>query len=489
MPKKYFNYKTKMTNKVVANADQAVEDIRDGATLMLGGFGLCGIPENSIAALLKKGVKNLTCISNNAGVDDFGIGLMLKTHQVKKMISSYVGENKEFERQLLSGELEVELTPQGTLAERIRAGGAGIPAFYTPAGVGTEVAEGKQVREFDGKKYIEEKWLKADFAIIKAWKGDTAGNLIFKGTTQNFSPMMAAAGKITIAEVEELVPAGSLDPAQIHTPGIYVQRIFQGKNYEKRIEQRTTAPHAPRGGAKNADSETKLAFGELKVAPPLGAGLDKNQIAQRIAREVKDGYYVNLGIGIPTLVANYIPEGINVVLQSENGLLGIGPFPTEENVDADLINAGKQTVTMIDGSSLFSSAESFAMIRGGHVDLTILGAMEVSENGDIANWKIPGKMVKGMGGAMDLVASADNIIVAMQHVNKAGESKLLKSCNLPITGLACVKKIVTELAVLEVMPEGGFKLLETAPGITVEDVKKATEGKLIIADDVKEMVF
>ena len=215
--------------------------------------------------------------------------------------------------------------------------------------------------------------------------------------------------------------------------------------------------------------------------------LDKNQIAKRIAQELREGYYVNLGIGIPTLVANYIPEGMNVVLQSENGLLGIGPFPTEENVDADLINAGKQTITMVPGSALFSSAESFAMIRGGHVDLTILGAMEVSENGDIANWKIPGKMVKGMGGAMDLVASAKNIIVAMQHVNKDGESKLLKKCSLPITGLNCVKKIVTELAVLEILPEGGFKLLETAPGVSVEDVQKATEGKLVIGDDIVEM--
>jgi 3-oxoacid CoA-transferase A subunit len=206
---------------------------------MLGGFGLCGIPENCIAALLKKGVNNLTCISNNAGVDDFGIGLMLKTRQVRKMISSYVGENQEFERQLLSGELEVELIPQGTLAERIRAGGAGIPAFFTPAGVGTEVAEGKEIREFNGKLYLMEQWLKADFAIVKAWKGDTSGNLIFRGTARNFNPMMAAAGKITIAEVEELVEVGTLDPNDIHTPGIYVQRIFEGKNYQKRIEQRT----------------------------------------------------------------------------------------------------------------------------------------------------------------------------------------------------------------------------------------------------------
>lgn len=229
-----------MINKEVSNADEAIHDIADNSTLMLGGFGLCGIPENCIAALVKKGTKGLTCISNNAGVDDFGIGLMLKTRQVKKMISSYVGENAEFERQLLSGELEVDLIPQGTLAERIRAGGAGIPAFFTPAGYGTEVAEGKEVRAFDGKMHLLESWLKADFALVKAWKGDKSGNLVFKGTARNFNPMMAMAGKITIAEVEELVEVGELDPNQVHTPGIYVQRIFQGKAYEKRIEQRTT---------------------------------------------------------------------------------------------------------------------------------------------------------------------------------------------------------------------------------------------------------
>lgn len=467
-----------MINKVVSGAAEAVADIEDGAVLMLGGFGLCGIPENCISALVTKGVKELTCISNNAGVDTFGIGLMLQQRQVKKMISSYVGENKEFERQLLSGELEVELIPQGTLAERVRAGGAGIPAFFTPAGVGTEVAEGKEVREFNGKKYLLESWLRADFSIVKAWKGDTSGNLVFRGTARNFNPMMAAAGKICIAEVEELVPAGTLDPNEIHVPGIYVQRIFEGKNYEKRIEQRTVSTSV---------SEKETNTPSLQGGPPMrraGVGLDKFGIAKRIAKELRDGYYVNLGIGIPTLVANYIPEGINVVLQSENGLLGIGPFPTEENVDADLINAGKQTVTMQEGSSLFSSAESFAMIRGEHVDLTILGAMEVAENGDIANWKIPGKMVKGMGGAMDLVASAKNIIVAMQHVNKAGESKLLKRCTLPLTGIGCVKKIVTELGVFEVVPEGGFKLLEIAPGITIEYVQSVTEGKLIVEGDV-----
>jgi 3-oxoacid CoA-transferase/3-oxoacid CoA-transferase subunit A len=228
-----------MIDKRVLNADVAVRDISDNAVLMLGGFGLCGIPENCISALLRKGIKGLTCISNNAGVDDFGIGLLLKTRQVRKMISSYVGENAEFERQLLSGELEVELIPQGTLAERVRAGGAGIPAFFTPAGVGTEVAVGKETRVFEGKTYLMENWLRSDFAIVKAWKGDASGNLIYKGTARNFNPMMATAGNITIAEVEELVEIGELDPNEIHTPGIYVHRIFQGASYEKRIEQKT----------------------------------------------------------------------------------------------------------------------------------------------------------------------------------------------------------------------------------------------------------
>jgi len=226
-------------NKVVKNVEEALTGIESGMTLMLGGFGLCGIPENSIAQLVKMKVKDLTCISNNAGVDDFGLGLLLQEKQIKKMISSYVGENAEFERQMLSGELEVDLIPQGSLAERCRAGGAGIPAFFTPAGYGTEVAEGKEVRIFNGKPHILESALTADFAIVKAWKGDTAGNLVFKATACNFNPMMAMAGKITIAEVEELVPVGELDPNFIHTPGFFVQRIFQGEKFEKRIEQRT----------------------------------------------------------------------------------------------------------------------------------------------------------------------------------------------------------------------------------------------------------
>ncbi len=228
-----------MISKVVNNADKAIEGIKDNMTVMFGGFGLCGIPENTIAEINKTGVSGLTCISNNAGVDDFGLGFLLQTRQIKKMIASYVGENDEFERQMLSGELDVELIPQGTLAERCRAAGAGIPAFFTPAGFGTEVAEGKEVREFNGKQHILEHAFNADFAFVKAWKGDEAGNLIFKGTARNFNPMMAMAGKITVAEVEELVPAGELNPNEIHTPGIFVQRIFKGETFEKRIEQRT----------------------------------------------------------------------------------------------------------------------------------------------------------------------------------------------------------------------------------------------------------
>ncbi|MCL4121870.1 UNVERIFIED_CONTAM: hypothetical protein GTU68_060733 [Idotea baltica] len=317
--------------------------------------------------------------------------------------------------------------------------------------------------------YVLEPAFKADFAFVKAWKGDTAGNLIFKGTARNFNPNMCGAATITVAEVEELVPAGTLDPNQIHIPGIFVQRIFQGDTYEKRIEQRTVR------------LKKKLPNHQINIM-----ALSKQQIAQRIAKELQDKWYVNLGIGIPTLVANYIPEGIEVEFQSENGLLGMGPFPIDGEEDADLINAGKQTVTVLDGGSIFDSATSFAMIRGKHVQLTVLGAMEVAQNGDIANWKIPEKMVKGMGGAMDLVASAENIIVAMMHTNKAGESKILKECSLPLTGVGCVTKVVTNLAVLEVK-DNAFHLLERAPGVSVEEIKNATEGTLVVNGEIPEM--
>jgi len=446
-------------SKVYADAKSALDGLlKDGMTIAAGGFGLCGIPENLIAVVADSGIKNLTICGNNAGVDGFGMGVLLNKRQVKKVIASYVGENKEFERQVLEKELELQLVPQGTLAEKFRAGGAGIPGFYTRTAYGTLLAEGKDTRSFDGREYVLEEAIRADVSIVKAWKGDKAGNLVYRKTSRNFNPMIATCGKVCVAEVEQLVEVGELDPDQIHTPGIFVDRIIQGAKYEKRIEFRTVQGAA----ASKKDS-------------PI-----RERMAQRAAQELRDGYYVNLGIGIPTMVANHIPPGINVTLQSENGLLGIGPFPAEDQVDPDLINAGKQTITTQPGSSFFSSADSFGMIRGGHVDLSILGGLEVAENGDLANWMVPGKMVKGPGGAMDLVSGVKRVVVLMEHTAR-GASKVLKKCTLPITGKGVVNLLITDLCVFELIPGEGLVLKELHPGVTLDEVKAKTEAAFRVA--------
>ncbi|ODV90274.1 hypothetical protein CANCADRAFT_104292 [Tortispora caseinolytica NRRL Y-17796] len=477
-------------NKVYDTIDAAIDDVKSGSFIGIGGFGLCGVPFSLINKLGERAdtVKDLVVSSNNAGVDGVGIGRLVNNEQVKRVIASYVGENAGIENRFMNGQLELELVPQGTLAEKFRAGGAGIPAFYTPAGYGTWVQEGgmpirmskdgktivqksepKEVREFNGKKYVMEPSLVPDFAFIHAEKADTLGNCVFRYTAGNYNAPIAKSGKITIVEAEEIVEAGSLKPEEIHVPGIYVDRVVKSTE-PKRCERITTREP----GADPAAS--------------IKHSVNRMNIVRRAAQEFQNGMYANLGIGLPMLAPTFLSSDVSVILQSENGILGLGPYPLKGEEDPDLINAGKETVSIAQGGAVFSSDESFGMIRAGRINMTILGGMQVSQYGDLANWMVPGKL-KGMGGAMDLVAHPDmtRVVVTMEHCDRKGNPKIVESCEFPLTGVKCVSRIITDLAVFDVDRETGLTLREYAPGSSVEEVTAKTGAKFKVADDVKPM--
>ncbi|KAI6245145.1 Succinyl-CoA:3-ketoacid coenzyme A transferase 1, mitochondrial [Erysiphe necator] len=479
-------------NKVYSSAADAIKDLKSNSTILCGGFGLCGVPNTLIDEVAKRpDINGITVVSNNAGTDDSGLGKLLKTKQIRKMIASYIGENDTFERMYLMGEIELELTPQGTLAERCASGGRGIPAFYTPAAVGTVVQAGelplsynhdsiplkysvpKEVRIFDGRPYLLEESIKGDYALVKAWKADRLGNCQFRLAGNNFNGVMGRNANKTIVEAENIVMPGEISPEYIHLPGIYVARIIQSTS-PKSIERYTFSE----------DSYTS------KIVKAYGETASKRErIVRRAAKEFKNGMYANLGIGMPMLAPAFIEPGIDVQLQSENGVLGLGPYPKRGEEDADIINAGKETVTLNVGASVFGSEESFGMIRSGRINLTILGAMQVSQKGDLASWMLPGK-VKGFGGAMDLVSnpSKTKVVVTMEHTDKKGNAKIVKQCDFPLTGKACVSMIITELGVFDVNALSGITLKEIADGVTVEEIKAKTQAPFSIANNLRSML-
>ena len=497
--------------KVYDSVDEAVADVKSGSTILSAGFGLCGTAETIIKALAKRGPENLhslTAVSNNAGTAiGGGLSPLIAAGQVTRAICSFLGNNKALESKYLNGEIAIELTPQGTLAEKLRCGGAGIPAFFTPTGVNTFIQSGqiparlkdgqviepgkpRETRIFDGKINNMETAIKGDVAVLRAHKVDEAGNCKFRYTTQSFAPLMAKAAKVAIVEAEHIVPVGELASDEIDLPGVFVDRIVQATE-DKVIEIEKLR--------KDEDLD--------EVARQDPALARRNRIAKRAAKELKPGYYVNLGVGMPTLAPTFLPPNSNVWIQSENGILGMGPYPTKEELDADIINAGKETVTLVPGASVFDSSESFGMIRGGHIDVSMLGALQVGANGDLANYMIPGKVFKGMGGAMDLVGNPDatKIVVLTDHVDKNGRPKIVQNCSLPLTGARVVSTIISDLVsnlkplllsfqltVLQCVfqvdrQKGELTLTELAPGVEVDEIKQKTGAKFHVAENLGRM--
>ncbi|OAQ66603.2 succinyl-CoA:3-ketoacid-coenzyme A transferase 1, mitochondrial precursor [Pochonia chlamydosporia 170] len=468
-------------NKVFPSASEALKDMKPNSTLLCGGFGLCGVPDTLIDEVLQKpDIKGLTAVSNNAGTDNSGLGKLLKTKQVKKMVASYIGENKTFETMELWRSVALLVAK-------------GIPAFYTPAAFGTVVQTGdlplknkadgtpdeysypKDVKVFNGKSYLLEHAIDGDYAFVKAYKADKLGNCQFRLAAHNFNGAMGRNAKMTIVEAEHIVEPGEIPPEAVHLPGIYVKRVIQSTS-EKNIEKFTFAKD-------ENDADAKAALGSGDTAAK------RERIVKRAAKEFKNGMYANLGIGMPMLAPGFVGPEVEVQLQSENGILGLGPYPKKGSEDADLINAGKETVTLNRGAAVFGSEESFGMIRSGRINLTILGAMQVSGTGDLANWMLPGK-VKGFGGAMDLVSnpSKTKVVVTMEHTDKKGNPKIVKQCAFPLTGRACVSRIITELGVFDVDFAHGLTLIEIADGVTVDEIKSKTEAPFTVAKDLKPML-
>lgn len=464
------------SGKVYDSPSEAVADIRDGASICVGGFGP---PQNRPASLLRAlaegGARNLTLISNT-----FTYQGLAENEQVTKFIgafgSSAYARGSASDRLIADGKMEFEATPQGIMTERLRAGAAGIPAFYSPVGVDTLVADGKERRWFDGREYILETALKPDFALIKASRADELGNLGYVGGTRNFHPTMAAAAGVTIAEVDEIVPIGAIRPEDVVVPSLFVNRVVL-----------TLATPEELAGLRRPSSTRGPSMGHA-TEQAVGPRLSHEMMAMRVARLLKPGQVVNLGLGLPTLVSNCVNREMGIWFHSENGLLGYGPFPDEGQADTTVYNAGGQPVTLFPGAAFFDSLAAFTMARGGYVDVVILGAFQISRHGDLANWWAPYMVRGGMGGAMDLIAGGRSLIAMTEHTTRDGGPKILNECSYPLTGSRCVTTIMSDLALIDVTLEG-LVLRETAPGVTPEEIQTLTEAPLSVAPDCHPMQF